>query len=60
MIIFLFMIFHLEVRRQKQYFVKYKGLAHVHNCWVPESELLSEGPLLVAEFNRKNEVHFSI
>ncbi|KAL5831110.1 hypothetical protein ACOSQ4_016464 [Xanthoceras sorbifolium] len=42
-------------RRQKQYFVKYKGFAHVHNCWVPERQLLSEVPSLIAKFNRKNQ-----
>ncbi|XP_031285187.1 helicase protein MOM1 [Pistacia vera] len=43
-------------RKQKKYFVKYKGLAHVHNCWVPESQLLCEAPSLVSKFNRKNQV----
>lgn len=38
---------------QRQYFVKYKSCAHVHNCWVPEQHLL---PSLVAKFNRKNQV----
>ncbi|KAJ8751378.1 hypothetical protein K2173_016575 [Erythroxylum novogranatense] len=42
--------------KERQLFVKYKGLAHVHNCWVPESQLLLEAPLLVAKFNQKNEV----
>ncbi|KAJ9698071.1 hypothetical protein PVL29_007263 [Vitis rotundifolia] len=44
------------VQKQKQYFVKYKGLAHVHNHWIPESQLLLEAPSLVAKFNRKNQV----
>ncbi|RVW38747.1 Chromodomain-helicase-DNA-binding protein 3 [Vitis vinifera] len=43
------------VQKQKQYFVKYKGLAHVHNHWIPESQLLLEAPSLVAKFNRKNQ-----
>lgn len=43
------------VQRYKEYFVKYKGVAHVHNKWVPESQLLVEAPLLVAKFNRKNQ-----
>lgn len=42
--------------KRKEYFVKYKGIAHIHNCWVPESKLLREAPLLVAKFNRKNQV----
>ncbi|KAL7198220.1 hypothetical protein ACSBR2_020685 [Camellia fascicularis] len=44
------------LQKQKQYFVKYKGLAHVHNHWVPETQLLLEAPLLVSKFNRKNQV----
>ncbi|XP_042510757.1 chromodomain-helicase-DNA-binding protein Mi-2 homolog [Macadamia integrifolia] len=43
------------MQRQKQYLVKYKDLAHVHNRWVPESQLLQEVPLLVAKFNRKSQ-----
>ncbi|XP_028070607.1 helicase protein MOM1-like isoform X2 [Camellia sinensis] len=42
-------------RKQKQYFVKYKGLAHVHNHWVPEPQLLLEAPLLVSKFNQNNQ-----
>ncbi|XVF68548.1 hypothetical protein PTKIN_Ptkin11bG0011700 [Pterospermum kingtungense] len=41
--------------RQKQYFVKYKGLAHVHNRWVPENQMLLEAPSLVARYNPKNQ-----
>ncbi|KAG8658119.1 helicase protein MOM1 isoform X6 [Manihot esculenta] len=41
---------------KKQYFVKYKGLAHVHNHWVPECQLLVEAPSLVSKFNRKKQV----
>uniref|UniRef100_A0A5B7AM86 Putative helicase protein MOM1 isoform X1 n=1 Tax=Davidia involucrata TaxID=16924 RepID=A0A5B7AM86_DAVIN len=44
------------LRRQKQYFVKYKGLAHIHNHWVPESQLHLEAPSLVAKFDQKNQV----
>ncbi|KAG8387652.1 hypothetical protein BUALT_Bualt02G0043600 [Buddleja alternifolia] len=32
--------------RQKQYLVKYHGLAHIHNLWVPEKLLLLENPSL--------------
>ncbi|XP_031101320.1 uncharacterized protein LOC116005202 [Ipomoea triloba] len=42
--------------RQKQYLVKYTGLAHVHNHWVSEAQLLHEAPSLVANFNDKNQV----
>jgi hypothetical protein len=44
------------LQKQKQYFVKYKGLAHVHNRWLPENQLLLEAPWLVAKFNQKNQV----
>ncbi|MBA0737359.1 hypothetical protein Gogos_010828 [Gossypium gossypioides] len=43
------------LRGRKQYFVKYKGLAHVHNCWLPENQVLLEAPSLVAKYNRKNQ-----
>nr|XP_048324934.1 helicase protein MOM1 isoform X7 [Ziziphus jujuba var. spinosa] len=44
------------LQKQKEFLVKYKGLAHIHNCWVPESKLLLDAPSLVAKFNRKNQV----
>ncbi|CAA3025175.1 helicase MOM1-like isoform X1 [Olea europaea subsp. europaea] len=44
------------VQRQKQYLVKYHGLAHVHNHWVPEKRLLPENYYLIAEFNSKHQV----
>lgn len=47
---------HEVMQRQKQYLVKYQGLAHVHNRWIPETQLLVEAPVLVAKFNRKNKV----
>ncbi|KAE8729489.1 Detected protein of confused Function [Hibiscus syriacus] len=43
------------LQRQKQYFVKYKGLAHVHNRWVPENQVLLEAPSLTAKYNRKKQ-----
>ncbi|KAK8679012.1 hypothetical protein V6N13_144484 [Hibiscus sabdariffa] len=43
------------LQRKKQYFVKYKGLAHVHNRWVPENQVLLEAPSLIAKYNRKNQ-----
>ncbi|GAB2285063.1 hypothetical protein Dimus_019519 [Dionaea muscipula] len=44
------------VEKQKQYFVKYKGLAHAHNLWIPESKLLHEAPQLVLEYDQEKEV----
>ncbi|KAK1265772.1 Helicase protein MOM1 [Acorus gramineus] len=46
---------HDGMQKEKQYLVKYKGLAHVHNRWVPEKQLLIEAPMLVAKFNRKHQ-----
>ncbi|XP_077226776.1 uncharacterized protein LOC143860127 [Tasmannia lanceolata] len=43
------------VQTEKQYLVKYRGLAHVHNCWVPENQLLREAPMLVAKFNKRHQ-----
>ncbi|XVE76171.1 hypothetical protein DITRI_Ditri12bG0151600 [Diplodiscus trichospermus] len=43
------------IQREKQYLVKYRGLAHVHNCWIPEKELLVEAPTLVTKYNSKNQ-----
>ncbi|XP_028808088.1 helicase protein MOM1 isoform X2 [Neltuma alba] len=41
---------------EKHFLVKYKGLAHVHNRWVPESQLLLEAPpLLFEKFNQKDQ-----
>ncbi|MCD7472813.1 hypothetical protein HAX54_014182 [Datura stramonium] len=41
--------------RQKQYLVKYHGLAHAHNHWVAEPQLLIDAPLLIANYNHKNQ-----
>ncbi|XP_057471915.1 uncharacterized protein LOC130760553 isoform X2 [Actinidia eriantha] len=41
-----------EVQRQKQYLVKYKGLAHVHNRWIAESQMLLEHPVLLARYKK--------
>ncbi|MED6123359.1 hypothetical protein PIB30_048414 [Stylosanthes scabra] len=40
---------------QKEYLVKYKGVAHVHNRWLPENQLLREAPSLLTNFNVKNQ-----
>ncbi|XP_027349139.1 uncharacterized protein LOC113860822 [Abrus precatorius] len=39
-----------------EYFVKYKGLAHAHNRWIPETLLLLEAPKLLAKFKKKMKV----
>ncbi|KAF9598150.1 hypothetical protein IFM89_025590 [Coptis chinensis] len=40
------------IQKQKKYLVKYKGLAHVHNKWILEHQLLLEAPVLVAKFKK--------
>lgn len=45
----------LGIRKEKQYLVKYKGLAHVHNHWISEKKLLQQDALLVTKFNRKHQ-----
>ncbi|XP_039002434.1 uncharacterized protein LOC120128894 isoform X2 [Hibiscus syriacus] len=44
-----------EMQSEKQYLVKYRGLAHVHNRWIPEKELQSEASTFVTEYNRRNQ-----
>ncbi|KAL1537146.1 DNA helicase [Salvia divinorum] len=41
--------------QQKHFLVKYRGLAHVHNHWVPEKQLLLENPWLVSNFLEKDQ-----
>ncbi|KAH7865067.1 hypothetical protein Vadar_001835 [Vaccinium darrowii] len=41
-----------EMQRQKQFLVKYKGLAHVHNRWIPEKKIEVENPELLAKFKK--------
>ncbi|KAM6598052.1 hypothetical protein CsatA_008576 [Cannabis sativa] len=43
-------------QEQRVFFVKYKGLAHFHNIWVPECKLLLDAPSLVEKFNRESQV----
>ncbi|XP_042468682.1 uncharacterized protein LOC122051558 isoform X1 [Zingiber officinale] len=40
-------------QNSKQYLVKYNGLAHVHNQWISETQMLQEAPSLLSKFNRK-------
>ncbi|GAV67872.1 SNF2_N domain-containing protein/Chromo domain-containing protein [Cephalotus follicularis] len=44
------------MQSEKQYLVKYQGLAHVHNQWISERKLLLEAPRVVAKFNKKYKV----
>ncbi|XP_062082123.1 helicase protein MOM1 isoform X2 [Humulus lupulus] len=46
------------LQKEREFFVKYKGLAHIHNLWVPESKLLLDAPSLVEKFNRENQVRW--
>lgn len=46
------------LRKEREFFVKYKGLAHIHNRWVSENKLLLDAPSLVAKFNRKSQVSY--
>uniref|UniRef100_A0ACD5XNJ0 Uncharacterized protein n=1 Tax=Avena sativa TaxID=4498 RepID=A0ACD5XNJ0_AVESA len=44
------------VQNCKQYFVKYKNLAHVHNRWIPEGDIIDSTPgghNLVSKFSKK-------
>ncbi|XP_050228274.1 uncharacterized protein LOC126677615 isoform X2 [Mercurialis annua] len=40
----------------KEYLVKYQGLAHVHNHWISETDLLLEAPKLIAKFKGRNQL----
>jgi hypothetical protein len=41
---------------QREYFVKYQGLAHAHNCWIPEKQMLTEAPKLLEKYKKKQQV----
>ncbi|KAK6163357.1 hypothetical protein DH2020_000221 [Rehmannia glutinosa] len=41
--------------RQRQYLVKYHGLAHIHNHWVPEKQLFLENQSIVSSFISKDK-----
>ncbi|KAL0370085.1 UNVERIFIED_CONTAM: Helicase protein MOM1 [Sesamum angustifolium] len=41
---------------ERQYLVKYHGLAHIHNHWVPEKQLLLENPCLVSSFRETDQI----
>ncbi|CAA0813549.1 Helicase protein MOM1 [Striga hermonthica] len=40
--------------RQKQYLIKYHGLAHIHNHWASEKQLLLENPCIFSNFIENN------
>jgi hypothetical protein len=44
------------MQNSKQYFVKYKNLAHVHNRWVLKGDInvMPGGPDLLSLFNKWN------
>ncbi|KAL3629549.1 hypothetical protein CASFOL_026771 [Castilleja foliolosa] len=42
--------------RQRQYLVKYHGLAHIHNHWVPEKKLRLENSCLVSNFIENDQI----
>ncbi|XP_044955594.1 uncharacterized protein LOC123406185 isoform X2 [Hordeum vulgare subsp. vulgare] len=50
------------MQTSKQYFVKYKNLAHVHNRWVPEGiiSVMPGGPDLLSLFNKRNHTEKTI
>ncbi|URE01326.1 SNF2 family N-terminal domain [Musa troglodytarum] len=45
--------FKEELQNGKHYFVKYNGLAHIHNQWISETLMLQEAPTLLSKFKRK-------
>lgn len=40
----------------KHYLVKYKGLAHVHNQWISEIQMLQEAPTVLSKFSMKYQI----
>ncbi|CAL9071573.1 unnamed protein product [Musa textilis] len=44
----------------KHYLVKYKGLAHVHNQWISEIQMLQEAPTLLSKFSTKYQIERAI
>ncbi|MED6198358.1 hypothetical protein PIB30_065626 [Stylosanthes scabra] len=41
---------------EKEYFVKYLGLAHAHNRWILETQMLLEAPKVLSKFKRMPKV----
>ncbi|CAH9138376.1 unnamed protein product [Cuscuta epithymum] len=46
---------HKQKKVEKEYLVKYKGLAHIHNRWIPERVLILEAPTMLAQFKKFNK-----
>lgn len=44
-----------DEQKGKLYFVKYKGLAHIHNLWIPKSQLLMKDSALLTKFAKKQQ-----
>ncbi|CAL9080715.1 unnamed protein product [Musa acuminata var. zebrina] len=44
----------------KHYLVKYKGLAHVHNQWISEIQMLQEAPTVLSKFSMKYQIERAI
>lgn len=44
------------VVQKREYLVKYKGLAHVHNLWITEEQLRLEAPAALARFKKYHKV----
>ncbi|XP_057864196.2 uncharacterized protein LOC131072142 isoform X2 [Cryptomeria japonica] len=42
-----------EFEKEKLYYVKYRGLSHVHNRWITESQIMKEAPKQLSAFKRK-------
>uniref|UniRef100_A0A251SJT8 Putative helicase n=2 Tax=Helianthus annuus TaxID=4232 RepID=A0A251SJT8_HELAN len=47
------------LQKQKQYFVKYKGLAHIYNQWIMETQLLLDAPLLAESYTQNGSVKWN-
>ncbi|PHT37753.1 hypothetical protein CQW23_21326 [Capsicum baccatum] len=41
-----------EVEKKREYLVKYKGLAHVHNHWITDEQLRLEGQATLTRFKK--------
>lgn len=46
----------LGLQTGKRYLVKYKGLAHVHNQWISEIQMLQEAPTVLSKFSTKYQI----
>ncbi|XP_015169515.1 protein CHROMATIN REMODELING 4-like isoform X2 [Solanum tuberosum] len=44
-----------EVVQKREYLVKYKGLAHVHNRWITEEQVRLEAPIALTRFKKNHK-----